>query len=89
MKNDWFAYLLQCGDGSIYAGVARDVARRLKDHEGPKGSRYVRAHGGPSRLLWSSGPMARSDALRLEIRLKAMPRERKIALVEGRAAIAA
>ncbi|MFB3094982.1 MAG: GIY-YIG nuclease family protein, partial [Candidatus Acidiferrales bacterium] len=28
----YFCYLLRCSDGSLYAGITTDPARRLKQH---------------------------------------------------------
>jgi putative endonuclease len=79
----WSAYLLRCGDGSLYAGVATDVDRRFRDHGGPRGARYVKAHSGPSEVIWRSSPMTRSQALRTEIWIKGRSREQKFALAKG------
>lgn len=92
MTNDeqaWNAYLIRCGDGSIYAGVAKDVEKRFRDHGGSRGSRYVRAHGGPSEIVWRAGGMSQGDALRAERWLKSLTRPRKDALVLGKIALPA
>jgi putative endonuclease len=39
-----WVYMLRCGDGSLYTGVAKDVSARLKQHQEGKGARYTRAH---------------------------------------------
>ena len=46
----WFLYLIECRDGSIYTGIAVDVAARYAAHAGGKGARYTRSHP-PRRLL--------------------------------------
>ncbi len=77
----WSAYILECADGSLYCGVATDVARRMRDHATPKGSRYVRGHGGVKALLWSCELPSRTIAQRVEYHLKRASRQRKLALV--------
>lgn len=77
----WSAYILECADGSLYCGVAIDVARRMRDHGTPKGSRYVRGHGGVKALLWSCELPSRTVAQRVEYHLKRATRQRKLALV--------
>ena len=47
-----WVYLLRCGDGSLYAGSARDLPRRLAQHAAGRASRYTRAHL-PVTLAWS------------------------------------
>ena len=45
----WFVYLVECVDGSLYAGIATDVDRRYAEHVAGKGARYTRSH--PPRAL--------------------------------------
>ncbi len=42
-------YLIECRDGSIYTGIAVDVAARYAAHLKGKGARYTRSH--PPRCL--------------------------------------
>ena len=79
-----FVYLLRCGDGTLYTGVAKDVAARLRQHEAGKASRYTRAHL-PVTLVWSRECASWGDALREELRIKALSREEKERLIAGSA----
>lgn len=81
----WSAYILECADGSLYCGVAIDVARRMRDHATPKGSRYVRGHGGVKVLLWSCELASRAVAQRVEYHLKRATRQKKLAIIQTRA----
>ena len=74
--------MLRCGDGSLYTGVAKDVAARLKQHQEGKGSRYTRAHL-PVALVWSKECDTWGDGLKEEIRIKRLSREAKQTLVNG------
>lgn len=65
----WSVYLIECRDGSLYTGVAVDVARRFREHVAGKGARYTRAHP-PRRLAAVIAAADRSDALRAEARIK-------------------
>jgi len=76
----WRVYLLECGDGSIYCGTARDVEARIRAHATPKGSRYVRAHGGVRRLIGSISCADRSAACAFETKAKALPKAKRLAL---------
>ena len=78
----WSAYILECGDGTLYCGVAIDADRRMKDHATPKGSRYVRGHGGVKTLLWSCELASRTLAQRVEYHLKRASRQQKLAIVQ-------
>lgn len=79
----WWLYVLRCGDGSLYTGIALDVAARFAAHEGGKGARYTRGRG-PLVLLAKARVGARGDALSVERAFKRLARVDKDATV-GRA----
>jgi len=74
----WHLYLIECADGSLYAGIATDVERRYRAHLSGKGARYTRSHK-PLRLLTSRPFASRSEALRAELAIKRLPKEKKLA----------
>jgi putative endonuclease len=78
---DAWVYILRCADGSLYTGWSSDVPRRLARHQAGKASRYT-----ASRLpveLALALPMAdRTAARREEVRIKALDRRGKLALIE-------
>ena len=81
-------YIVQCADGTLYTGIATDVARRLEEHRaGPKGAKYLRGRG-PLRLLLATEVGDRATASRLEYRVKQLPRTRKLALANGELEVA-
>lgn len=82
MAATWFLYMLRCGDGTLYTGIATDVARRVAEHEGagPRGARYLRGRG-PLQVALSLEVGPRGDALRLEHRVKRLDRAEKEALI--------
>ena len=65
----WSLYLLECRDGSIYTGIARDVEKRFEAHCTGKGARYTRTHP-PLRILAAMVIGDRSHALSAEYRVK-------------------
>lgn len=69
VRKDWYVYVLECLDGSLYTGISTDVARRFEQHRRGKGARYTRARP-PSRLLASFRYDSQSMALRAELRIK-------------------
>jgi putative endonuclease len=77
-----FVYILRCGDGSLYTGIALDVMARLAQHRAGRASRYTRAHL-PVVLAWSRRVANWSTALRTEHRIKRLTRQAKEALVAG------
>lgn len=81
----WFLYLIECTDGSLYAGISNDVQARYRKHERGVGARYTRSHP-PLRLLASCAFVDRAAASRAEWTLKQQPRERKLAWLNAAAA---
>lgn len=76
----WFVYLIECRGGSIYTGIAIDVAARYAAHASGKGARYTRAHP-PERLLAAIEYSDRSSALKAEYRVKQLKPAEKRQLV--------
>ena len=80
-EDKWWLYMLRTRDGALYTGIARDVERRIQQHEnGPRGARSLRSRG-PFVLEYSVALPTRSDALRLEYWVKKLPKREKEALV--------
>jgi predicted GIY-YIG superfamily endonuclease len=75
-----WVYLLRCGDGSLYAGSAKDLPRRVAQHAAGRASRYTRAHL-PVTLAWSRRVRTWGAALREEARIKGLRRLDKDALI--------
>lgn len=75
----WYVYMLRCGDGTLYTGITDDVARRLEAHRQGKGAKYTRGRG-PLALVYTQELPDKSAALRREIQIKRLPREKKLAL---------
>ena len=84
MSETWTVYLLQCADGTLYTGIARDLQRRLSQHNGEiaGGPKYTRGRR-PVQLLWHAEAADRSLALRREAAIKRLSRRDKLALAEG------
>ncbi|MES1172483.1 MAG: GIY-YIG nuclease family protein [Bacteroidota bacterium] len=78
----WFVYVVRCRDGSLYTGISTDVAARVERHNAGAGARYTRARG-PVELVHVERKRSRSNALKREAAIKALPRAQKIELVGG------
>ena len=80
-ENDkWLVYLLRCADGSLYCGVTNNIERRLAAHNSGNGAKYTRSRV-PVELVCSSPEMSKSDAFKLEYRVKRAPTGMKHLLV--------
>jgi predicted GIY-YIG superfamily endonuclease len=77
----WFVYLARCADGTLYCGIARDVAARIAQHDAGTGAKYTRRRG-PLAVLLVRRCRDKGAALQLEYAIKQLPRARKLLLVE-------
>jgi putative endonuclease len=74
----YWLYLLECEGGFYYAGIALDVEQRFYRHLFGVGARFTRARS-PLRVLAAREYPNKSEALRAEMRLKALVKSEKIA----------
>lgn len=70
-------YIVKCRDNTLYTGIAINPVDRVAMHNSGKGAKYTRGRG-PVLLLNSTGPMCHRDALRMERRVKKLPRDKKV-----------
>jgi len=75
----WFVYVVRCRDGSLYTGISRDVAARVRQHNQGKGARYTRGRG-PVAVIHTERKASKGAALRREAAIKTLPRAKKLAL---------
>lgn len=80
MERKWFVYMLRCGDGSLYTGIAVDVEHRLEMHRSGKGAKYTRGRG-PLEIVYREECADHSAALKRELALKALSKEDKEGLI--------
>lgn len=78
----WYLYLVECRDGSLYAGITVDVARRYAQHVAGTGARYTRSHP-PLRLLGHCAYANRAEASRAEYQIKRLAPAHKRALCDA------
>nr|WP_275976027.1 GIY-YIG nuclease family protein [Geothrix oryzisoli] len=76
----WWVYLLRCGDGTLYCGIALDVEARLRLHREGKGAKYTRGRS-PLELVYREACGSKAEALRRERTLKRLKRPAKEALI--------
>ena len=78
----FWAYLLQCADGSYYAGHTDDLPSRVGSHQAGRGGDYT-ARRLPVALVWSQEFPTRIEALASERQIKGWSRAKKEALIAG------
>jgi putative endonuclease len=74
----WVVYLVRCSDKSLYCGISNDLKNRLIEHNSGKGAKYTRSRR-PVEPVGVTSEMTKSEALKLEYRIKQLPANRKIA----------
>jgi putative endonuclease len=77
---EWQVYILSCCDGTLYTGIAVDVARRLEAHQDGVGAKYTRSRL-PVALVYQEQQPDRSGALKREAAIRRMGRAGKLALI--------
>jgi predicted GIY-YIG superfamily endonuclease len=80
INTTWFLYIVRCADGSLHTGITNNVPRRCKQHNAGTASRYTRSRL-PVELIYQESQPNRSVALKRELAVKSMPREKKESLI--------
>ncbi|MBL9020141.1 MAG: GIY-YIG nuclease family protein [Myxococcales bacterium] len=76
----WYVYVARCRDGSLYCGIARNVAARIAEHDAGTGAKYTRGRG-PLVVLLVKRFRTKGRALSAEYAFKQLPREKKEAAI--------
>ena len=66
---DFFVYVIKNPVDTLYTGIAKDIDRRINEHNGGSGAKFTRGRG-LWQLTYSEGPFEHGDALRREIEIK-------------------
>lgn len=81
-NNGHYLYVLECCDGSFYAGYTNNLEKRIRKHNEGKGAKYTRGRT-PVSLIYYEQFETKSAALKAEIKFKKLKREQKISFIEG------
>ena len=83
--NNWFLYLIRCKNGRLYTGITTDVERRFEEHRNgkKKGSKCLRGKA-PLKLVMKKKVGNRSMALKIEAKVKKLPKTKKELFVDGK-----
>jgi putative endonuclease len=73
----WCVYILRCVDGTLYCGMTNNIIRRLDTHRKGNGAKYTRGRL-PVILEAYRSVESKSEALKLEYKVKKQPRHKKI-----------
>lgn len=76
----WTLYILECSDKTLYTGITTDLEKRFKKHTEGRGAKYTRGRG-PYRIIYTEIHYTKSEALKREVAVKSMRKERKLRLI--------
>ena len=77
----WFAYVAECHDKTLYVGVARDVKKRIADHNKTNKCKYTR-YRKPIKLKYKELCENYSIARKRESEIKKFSRKKKLDLIQ-------
>lgn len=79
----YFVYILKCSDGTLYTGLAKDVQKRVLEHNSSeKGAKYTRVRR-PVELVYTQALEDRSCATKRELEIKKLSRCKKLELIHA------
>ena len=83
IMSDWYLYMVRCADNTLYTGIATNVARRFREHQGggPRAAKYLRGRG-PLCLVFEKRIGDHSLAARVERRIKGLSKGKKEMLLD-------
>lgn len=78
----YYVYIVKCADETLYTGIAKELERRIDEHNGSdKGAKYTRVRR-PVTLVYSEAYADRSLASKREYEIKKkMSRAEKLKLI--------
>jgi putative endonuclease len=77
---NWYVYIVECSDGTLYTGISNNIDRRIKEHNKGIGSKYTKGRR-PVTLLARWDCADKSHASKMEYRIKGLTREDKLRLI--------
>jgi putative endonuclease len=79
---DYYLYILECADNTLYTGITNDIDKRLISHNTSKtGAKYTRGRR-PVVLKYFENCGTKGDALKREVEVKKMDRSKKQHLIK-------
>ena len=79
---EYFVYIVECADTTLYTGITTDLERRLSEHnQSEKWAKYTRVRR-PVTLVYSETHASRSEACKREYAIKQLSREEKREMIQ-------
>jgi len=77
---NWYVYMLECADGTLYTGITNDIEARIAKHNSGKGAKYTRARL-PVQLKTFWDYPDKVAAAKAEYAFKQLSKEEKLKLI--------
>ena len=75
-----FVYIVVCKNEELYTGYTIDIDKRVETHNSGKGAKYTKTRL-PVKLVYSEQFENKSEALKLEYKIKSLSRIEKLKLI--------
>lgn len=80
-KQKFYVYIVECNDGTFYAGSTNDLEKRLHQHNNLKSGAHYTKIRRPVKLAYSRACSSYAVARKREAAIKRMSREEKLKLI--------
>ena len=77
---NWYVYILECNDNSLYTGITNNLQKRIAAHNSGKGAKYTKARL-PVKLVYKETYRKKGDSLKREFEIKKLKRIQKLNLI--------
>lgn len=77
---EYYVYIVECSDGSLYTGYTVDIAGRINKHNAGLGAKYTRNRR-PVMLRYEETFLTKSEAMKREAAIKKLSRNEKKRLI--------
>ncbi len=78
---DWFLYIVEASDKTLYTGITVDLKRRVYQHNNKKGAKSLKGKL-PVKLVYNETFSNQIEAAKREREIKSWRREYKLKLIE-------
>lgn len=78
----YYLYIIKCADKTLYTGIAKDVNKRVIEHNtSDLGAKYTKVRR-PVKLVYTKRFRSRSTAMKAEAKIKKLSRAEKLELIK-------
>ena len=75
----WYVYILECKDKKLYTGITKNLNLRIERHNKGLACKFTK-YRRPVKLVYKEAHSTKSEARKIELRIKGYSRERKLKL---------